>query len=100
MSARLFAAVILAVVGIWTCAAKAARATMPAPKPAQGLKRSLQARWASAKTFTRGSATRHDQLVFKNPARGKTLDANNPWLRALEAYILAQRKGAPLAYGH
>jgi len=38
--------------------------------------------------------------VFKNSVKGKTLDANDPRLLALEAYILAQRKGAPLAYGH
>jgi thiosulfate dehydrogenase len=36
---------------------------------------------------------------IENPVKGKTLDANHPRLRALEAYILAQRKGVPLAYG-
>jgi thiosulfate dehydrogenase len=36
---------------------------------------------------------------IENPVKGKTLDANDPRLRALEAYILAQRKGVPLAYG-
>jgi len=51
MPARLFAAVIFVVVGIWICAAKAARATMPAPNLAQRLNRSLQARWASPRNF-------------------------------------------------
>ena len=37
MPARLFAAVNFVVAGIWIRAAKAARATMPAPNPAQGL---------------------------------------------------------------
>jgi thiosulfate dehydrogenase len=36
---------------------------------------------------------------IENPVRGKTMDPNDPRLRALEAYILAQRKGVPLAYG-
>jgi cytochrome c len=36
---------------------------------------------------------------IENPVKGKTLDANDPRLRALEAYIIAQRKGVPLAYG-
>ena len=36
---------------------------------------------------------------IENPVKGKTLDPNDPKLRALEAYILAQRKGVPLAYG-
>jgi len=36
---------------------------------------------------------------IENPVKGKTLDANDSRLRALEAYILAQRKGVPLAYG-
>jgi len=36
---------------------------------------------------------------IENPVKGKALDPNDPKLRALEAYILAQRKGVPLAYG-
>jgi hypothetical protein len=36
---------------------------------------------------------------IENPVKGKTLDPNDPKLRALEAYILAQRKGVPLDYG-
>jgi hypothetical protein len=36
---------------------------------------------------------------IEHPVRGKALDANDPKLRALEAYILAQRKGKPLDYG-
>jgi thiosulfate dehydrogenase len=34
---------------------------------------------------------------IENPVKGKTLGANDPRLLALEAYILAQRKGVPLA---
>jgi len=40
MPSRLFAAVNFVVVGIWIRAAKAARATMPAPNPARRLNRS------------------------------------------------------------
>jgi len=36
---------------------------------------------------------------IENPVKGKALDPNDPKLRALEAYILAQRKGIPLDYG-
>jgi thiosulfate dehydrogenase len=36
---------------------------------------------------------------IENPVKGKGLDPNDPKLRALEAYILAQRKGVPLDYG-
>lgn len=36
---------------------------------------------------------------IEHPVRGKALDADDPKLRALEAYILAQRKGKPLDYG-
>jgi thiosulfate dehydrogenase len=36
---------------------------------------------------------------IENPVKGKTMDPNDPRLRALEAYILAQRKGVPLDYG-
>ncbi|MHB8380917.1 MAG: cytochrome C [Candidatus Binataceae bacterium] len=36
---------------------------------------------------------------IENPVKGKTLDPNDPKMRALEAYILAQRKGTPLDYG-
>jgi thiosulfate dehydrogenase len=36
---------------------------------------------------------------IENPVKGKTLDPNDPKLRALEAYILAQRKGVALDYG-
>lgn len=36
---------------------------------------------------------------IENPVKGKTIDPNDPKMRALEAYILAQRKGVPLDYG-
>jgi len=36
---------------------------------------------------------------IENPVRGKPLADDDPKLRAMEAYILAQRKGTPLAYG-
>ena len=36
---------------------------------------------------------------IENPVKGKTMDPNDPRLRALEAYIFAQRKGVPLDYG-
>jgi thiosulfate dehydrogenase len=35
----------------------------------------------------------------ENPAKGRTLGSDDPKLRALRAYILAQRKGVALAYG-
>jgi thiosulfate dehydrogenase len=36
---------------------------------------------------------------IENPIKGNALDPNDPKLRALEAYIYAQRKGVPLDYG-
>jgi len=36
---------------------------------------------------------------IENPVKGKTLSGDDPKLRALEAYILAQRKDVPLTYG-
>jgi thiosulfate dehydrogenase len=36
---------------------------------------------------------------IENPVRGASLQPNDPKMRALEAYILAQRKGVPLDYG-
>jgi thiosulfate dehydrogenase len=36
---------------------------------------------------------------IENPVRGKKLAADDPKMRALEAYILAQRKGVELDYG-
>jgi thiosulfate dehydrogenase len=36
---------------------------------------------------------------IENPVKGRTLTPDDPKLRALEAYILAQRKGVPLDYG-
>jgi thiosulfate dehydrogenase/tetrathionate reductase SoxA/TsdA-like protein len=36
---------------------------------------------------------------IENPVKGRTLTPDDPKLRALEAYILAQRKSVPLAYG-
>lgn len=36
---------------------------------------------------------------IENPIRGKKLDADDPKMRALEAYILSQRKGVALEYG-
>jgi thiosulfate dehydrogenase len=36
---------------------------------------------------------------IENPIQGKTLAADDPKMRALEAYILAQRKGVPLEPG-
>jgi len=36
---------------------------------------------------------------IENPVKGKALDPNDPKMRALEAYILAQRKGVALDYG-
>lgn len=36
---------------------------------------------------------------IEHPVKGKVLKADNPKMRALEAYIYGQRKGVPLAYG-
>jgi thiosulfate dehydrogenase len=36
---------------------------------------------------------------IEHPVRGKVLAPDDPKMRALEAYILAQRKGTPLDYG-
>jgi hypothetical protein len=36
---------------------------------------------------------------IENPVKGKPMADDDPKLRALEAYILAQRKGVPLEYG-
>lgn len=36
---------------------------------------------------------------IEHPVRGKILAADDPKMRALEAYIIAQRKGTPLDYG-
>jgi thiosulfate dehydrogenase len=36
---------------------------------------------------------------IEHPVRGKVLAADDPKMRALEAYIIAQRKGVPLDYG-
>jgi hypothetical protein len=36
---------------------------------------------------------------IENPVRGRPLHDDDPKLKALEAYILAQRKGVPLEYG-
>ena len=36
---------------------------------------------------------------IENPTRGKPLPDDDVRLKALEAYILAQRKGVPLEYG-
>jgi len=36
---------------------------------------------------------------IENPVKGKPLSPDDPRLRALEAYIIAQRNGAALAYG-
>lgn len=36
---------------------------------------------------------------IEQPARGKRLDPDDPKMRALEAYIMSQRKGAPMEYG-
>ncbi len=36
---------------------------------------------------------------IENPVKGKTMSPDDERLRALEAYILAQRKGVPLDYG-
>ncbi len=36
---------------------------------------------------------------IENPSRGKKLDPDDPKMRALEAYIMAQRKGVAMEYG-
>jgi thiosulfate dehydrogenase len=36
---------------------------------------------------------------IEHPVRGKVLAPDDPKMRALEAYIIAQRKGVPLEYG-
>jgi Cytochrome c len=36
---------------------------------------------------------------IENPVRGKKLEPDSPEMRALEAYLYAQRKGVPLEYG-
>lgn len=36
---------------------------------------------------------------IENPSRGKKLDPDDPKMRAMEAYILAQRKGVAMEYG-
>ena len=36
---------------------------------------------------------------LENPVRAKPLSDGDPRLRAMEAYIYAQRKGTPLEYG-
>jgi thiosulfate dehydrogenase len=36
---------------------------------------------------------------IEHPLRGKALAADDPRMRAVEAYILAQRKGKTLEYG-
>jgi hypothetical protein len=36
---------------------------------------------------------------IENPVKGVTLSPDDPRMRGLEAYILAQRNGVPLAHG-
>lgn len=36
---------------------------------------------------------------IEHPVRGQVLEPDDPKMRALEAYMFAQRKGTPLAYG-
>jgi hypothetical protein len=36
---------------------------------------------------------------IQNPVRGKPLADGDPKMKALEAFIYAQRKGTPLEYG-
>ena len=36
---------------------------------------------------------------IENPVKGKPLNPDDRRLRALEAYIIAQRNGTPLTYG-
>ena len=40
-----------------------------------------------------------DVIKIEHPVRGKPLAADDPKMRAMEAYILAQRKGKVLEYG-
>lgn len=42
---------------------------------------------------------RHDQLVIENPLEGPKLADNDAKMKALEAYILDQRKGVALDAG-
>ena len=46
-------------------------------------------------------ATLRDMInwCIEHPVRGKVLAPDDPKMRALESYILAQRKGVPLDYG-
>lgn len=39
------------------------------------------------------------EWCIENPVRGKHLEADDPSMRALEAYILAQRSGTVMSYG-
>jgi len=39
------------------------------------------------------------EWCVENPVRGDHLDPDGPTMRALEAYILSQRKGVPMDYG-
>jgi cytochrome c len=39
------------------------------------------------------------EWCVENPVRGEHLDPDGPTMRALEAYIQSQRKGAPMNYG-
>jgi len=36
---------------------------------------------------------------IEQPVRGKHLEPDDPAMRALEAYIMAQRSGTPMNYG-
>jgi cytochrome c len=36
---------------------------------------------------------------LEHPVRAKAMSADDPRMRAMEAYVLAQRKGEPLMYG-
>ena len=36
---------------------------------------------------------------LEHPVRAKTMDADDPRMRAMEAYIISQRAGTPMAYG-
>ena len=36
---------------------------------------------------------------IEQPARGKRLEPDDPKMRALEAYIMSQRKGVPMEFG-
>ena len=46
-------------------------------------------------------ALRPDMINWRiaQPARGKKLEPDDPEMRALEAYIMSQRKGAPMEFG-